>query len=114
LSAMRLPAFQSICLPALACASGAPGLSQSQPFCIERAAFEEFRMRQLQPGLPSPCVLSASTFSPAARITDPASDSFDEYCQREADAKVGLQFDAATGIAVQPVSGMMWDGIHPY
>lgn len=50
----------------------------------------------------------------AAAASQPRADSFDDWCQSEADKKAGLQFDAATGIALQRVVGVTYDGCHPW
>lgn len=50
----------------------------------------------------------------ASMMIQPRADSFDDYCERCADEKAGLVLDHATGIAIQPVVGTMWDGVDPY
>lgn len=50
----------------------------------------------------------------AAASAAPRADSFDDYCRREADSRLGLMFDSLSGIAIQPVIGEMMAGAHPY
>lgn len=43
----------------------------------------------------------------------PKADTWQDYCEKLAEKRVGLQVDAASGIAVQPVLGRLMDGISP-
>jgi len=80
-----------------------PTLSLPLPFAVLPSTFESMRT-----DLPS------QTEARTAALIQPRADSFDDWCQDCADIKHGLEIEPITGIAVQPVCGVMMDGVDPY
>lgn len=81
-----------------------PDLSSRRQLCIESSNFHALARR-----------IAAAEAEFPARAQDPAkAQSFDGWCHAEAEINCGLSFDRATGIAVQPVKGVMVAGVHPY
>lgn len=78
-----------------------PTFHQPAPFALLPHAFAAFAA--------DPGAMPAD----ALRNMDTHADSWDDYCRGRADKVKGLQIDAVTGIAVQPVSGVMMAGVDP-
>lgn len=47
---------------------------------------------------------------PSAEVRDPGAMTWDEYCEQKAEARNGLQIHSDTGVAIQPIKGVMYSG----
>lgn len=83
-----------------------PSLFLPAPFALYPGAFAEFHREMLQPR-------SAVEIASEHYHMVPRADAWRDYCQDQANRRLGLQLDAATGIAIQPVVGRMMEGISP-
>lgn len=78
-----------------------PSFHQPAPFALLPHAFAAF-------------AAAPATLPPdALQLMKTKAESFEEYCANKADRMHGLQVDTRTGIAVQPVTGVMMAGVDP-